>query len=130
MSIATRVSVSSIGIRIEPKRADAGEVAERALDRLSDDDGGVLGGVVEIDVQVALRAHLQIDRRMPGKALQHVVEKADPRVDVVNARTVEIDGGENLRLAGLAFNGSGAHGSASNRVGEVHILSASGSRKI
>ena len=55
------------------------------------DDGGVLGGVVEIDMQVAAGAHLQIDHGMAAKAVQHVIQKADAGIDVANAGAVQID---------------------------------------
>jgi hypothetical protein len=66
-------------------------------------------------MQIARGAHLQIDGRMARKAFEHMVEKADSGVDVVDTRPVEIDGRENLRLPCLAFNGGGAHGRASSR---------------
>ena len=51
---ADPVSVSSIGIIAHAVALDAGAVAQRLRHRLADDVAGVLGGVVEIDVQVAL----------------------------------------------------------------------------
>src|SRR5665647_320794 len=42
---------------------------------------------------------------MPGKLLQHVIEEADTGRHVECARAVEIDGGRDLGLLGLAGNG-------------------------
>ena len=57
-------------------------VAERLRHRLADDVAGVLGGVVEVDVQVALGLQRDVDQAVPGELLEHVVEKADPGRDL------------------------------------------------
>ena len=46
-----------------------------------------------------------VDQRMAGELLQHVVEEADAGRDVVGAGAVEIDGGRDLGLLGLARDG-------------------------
>ena len=79
-----------------------GLVAERLGNRLADDDAGIFGGVVEIDVQIALGLERDVDQRVAGQLLQHVIEKADAGRDVVGARAVEIDGRGDLGLLGLA----------------------------
>ena len=89
---------------------DAGEIAQRLLDRLSDDDGRVFGRVMEVDMQVALRADFQVDHGMAAEALEHVVEEADARIDIAIARPVEVERDGNLGLARLAFDGGSAHG--------------------
>ena len=66
--------------------ADAALVAERLGQRLAQHDAHILGGVVEVDVQVALGAHVQVEQRVPGKRGQHVVEEADAGRDVRPAR--------------------------------------------
>ena len=45
----------------------------------------VLGGVVEVDVKVALRPDANIQQRVLGKLVEHVIEEADPGLDVVSA---------------------------------------------
>ncbi len=79
-----------------------GLVAERLGDRLSQHDAGIFGGVVEIDVQVALGAQRNVDQGVARQLLQHVVEKADAGFDVVGAGAVEIDGRRDLGFLGLA----------------------------
>ena len=101
---ATRVSVSSIGIIACPVARDAGPVAERLRHRLADDIAGVLGGVVEVDVQIAHRAQRDVDQAVPGQLLEHVVEKADAGRDLGDAGAVEIDATGDLGLLGVAFD--------------------------
>ena len=43
------------------------------------------------------------------EAFQHVVQKADAGVDVALAGPVQVEGDGDLGLAGLAFDGGGAH---------------------
>src|SRR6185312_643607 len=89
---------------------DAGKIAQRLLHRLADDDGGVLGGVVEIDMQVALGPDLEVDHGMAGETLQHVVEKTDAGVDVGLAAAVQVERHRDFGLAGLSLYGSSTHG--------------------
>src|SRR5215467_11147657 len=64
MSIATRVSASSIGTCTSAER-----------------DAAILGGVMVIDMQVALGVHRDVDAGMARQQLQHVVEKAHAGAD-------------------------------------------------
>ena len=68
-------------------------------------DASVLGGVVEIDVQVALGLERDVDQGVAGQLLQHVIEEADAGRDVIGAGAVEIDGRLDLRLLGGAIDG-------------------------
>ena len=61
---------------------DAGAVAERLRERLAEHDADVLGRVVLVDVEVALRRDRQVDQAVPGELLQHVVEEADAGRDL------------------------------------------------
>ena len=56
---------------------DALHVAERLLHRLAERDADILGGVMMVDMQVALGLDLDVDARMPRQQIEHVVEKAD-----------------------------------------------------
>ncbi len=88
-------------------------VAERFGKRLPKYDADILGRVVKIDVQIALGFELDIDQRMPGQLLEHVIQEAHARLDVVVARAVEIDRGGNFGFLGLARNrGLAFHGSS------------------
>ena len=79
-------------------------LSQRLGDRLAEHDATVLGGVVEIDVQVALGLERDVDQGVAGQLLQHVVEEADAGGDVIGASAVEIDGRLDLRLLGGAID--------------------------
>ena len=57
-----------------------------------------------VDMQIALGLQRNVDQRMPGELLDHVVEEADPGRDVVGAGAVEIDGGRDRGLLGAAVD--------------------------
>jgi len=66
-----------------PEAADSAAIAERARDRLPDDYADILDRVMHVYMQVALGADLEVDHRVPGEGLQHVIEEADAGLDVV-----------------------------------------------
>ena len=68
----------------------------------------VFDRVVLIDVQIALGANRQIDRRVLGEQRQHVVEKADAGRDVGLARAVQVERELDVRFGGLAVDGGGS----------------------
>jgi hypothetical protein len=92
--------------------ADPALVAERLAERLAERDRAVLGGVVLVDVQVALHFQPDVDQRMAAELLDHVVEEADPGRNVVGAGPVEVDLDEDVGLCRLAGDPAGAHGDA------------------
>ena len=57
--------------------ADAGAVAQRALDRQPERDAGVLDRVVTVHVQIAPGLDREIEQGVPGERVEHVVEEAD-----------------------------------------------------
>ena len=89
---------------------DAGHVAERLLDRLSERDPDILRGVVMVDMQIADRLDRHVDAGMAGEQVQHVVEEANAGRDRGRARAVEVDGHLDVGFLGLALDGRGAHG--------------------
>jgi hypothetical protein len=91
---------------------DALHVAERLLDRLAKRDADVLGGVVVVDMQVALGLDGHVDAGMPRQQIEHVVEKADPGVDPGRAGAVEVDGDLDVGFLGGALDLRLTHGSA------------------
>src|SRR5262245_28821004 len=83
---------------------DARLVAERLGHRLAERDARILGGVVVVDMQVALGLQRDVDQRVARELLDHVIEETDPGLDVIRTRTVEIDGCGDRRLLGLAVD--------------------------
>src|ERR1700743_2436253 len=88
---------------------DPGDGAERLLDRLAERDTDIFCGVMVIDMKVAIRLHRDVDARMPGQQIQHMVEKADPGGNLGYACPIEVDGHLDIGLFGLALDGRGAH---------------------
>ena len=88
---------------------DAGHGAERLLDRLSERDADIFGGVMMVDVKVANRLHGDVNARMPGKQIEHMVEEADAGRDVGHACPVEVHADLDVGLLGLALDGRRAH---------------------
>ena len=88
---------------------DAGHGAERLLHRLAERDADILGGVVVVDMQVAHRLDRDVDARMPGQQIEHMVEEADAGRDVGHAGAVEVHGDLDVGLFGLALDGGRAH---------------------
>lgn len=70
---------------------DAGKIAEGFCDGLADDDAGVLDRVVEVDMGITLAAYFQVDQRVARQAVQHVIEKADSRLNVGLAGAIEVN---------------------------------------
>ena len=89
---------------------DALAVAERRVHRLAEGDADVLDRVMRVDVQVALGGQFQIERRVAGDLVEHVVEKADACRNMRVSGAVEADGDRNLRLGGIALDFAAAHG--------------------
>ena len=83
-------------------------LAERLIERLAEGDADVLGGVVLVDVQVALGAHGQVEARVARQAVEHVVEEADAGGDVAVTRAVQVEHDLDAALARLAADVSGA----------------------
>ena len=89
---------------------DALHVAECLLHRSPERDADVLGGVVVIDMQIALGLDRNVDARMPRQQVQHVIEEADAGRDRRTALPVEIDLDLDVGFLGLALHGAYAHG--------------------
>ena len=88
---------------------DAGHGAERLLHGLPERDADVLGGVVVIDMEVAIGLHRDVDARMPGQQVEHMVEKADAGRNLGHARAVEVHRDLDVGFLGLALDGRCAH---------------------
>jgi len=90
--------------------ANADPFAKRKGYGLADNDAGILGRVVIIDMQIALGLDLQIHQRMATELVQHMVEKTDTRCDFGPTRTVEIELDGNGSFLGLALQLGLTHG--------------------
>ncbi len=62
-------------------------------DRFSHDDTDIFDGVMAVDLQIPLAAHLKVEESVAGKTAQHVVEKLYPSIDLLFSGTIQ----ENLR---------------------------------
>jgi hypothetical protein len=80
-----------------------------SLKGLAEDDADVFHRVMEIDVDIPLRLHLQIKQPMTGKEVEHVVEERDRSADLRLPFAVEIEGEADLGLLGYPFD-RGLHG--------------------
>ena len=67
------------------------------------------GGKVVIDMKIAGRLHGNVDARMPGQEIKHVVEEADPGRDAGHAGAIEVHRNLDVGLLGLALDGGIAH---------------------
>src|SRR5579885_2587296 len=88
---------------------DALHVTERLPDRLAERDAHVLGGVMMIDVEVALGLDRDVNARMPRQQVEHMVEEADAGGNARPAGAVEIDGDLDRGLLGVALDGGLSH---------------------
>jgi hypothetical protein len=78
--------------------------AEGFLHRLAKGDSDVFDGVVLIDVQIASRVQLEIERAVPSYEFQHVIEETNTRADMRFAVAVEIQAEGDIGLIGLTTN--------------------------
>src|SRR4051794_17857141 len=101
--------------------ADAATVAERSVERLAERQRAVLGGVVVVDLEVALAGQLEVEPGVLGQAGQHVVEEAEPGLDLRPAVAVEGEADADRGLVGAPLDGRLAPVVA-GQVGEVRLL--------
>ena len=64
---------------------------------------------MKIDMQVAFCPHVEVDQAVTRENFQHVVEKADPGIDIVPAGTVEVHGNLYIGFRGFSGNFCFAH---------------------
>src|SRR5258708_36905203 len=55
-----------------------------------------------VDQEIAATARRQVEQAMPREQFEHVVKKADPRLDLRAARSVQVEMELNVRLTGCA----------------------------
>lgn len=83
-------------------------VAECIVDGLAEDDGGVFDGVVAVDLGVAGGVDADIDERVVGECLEHVIEEGDASLDVALAGAVEVYFDGDGRFLGCSFDAGDA----------------------
>ena len=79
---------------------DPGPVAERLGEGGSEDEGDVLGRVVLVDAQVAVRGDREVEQAVVGERAEQVVVEADPGVDGRVAGSVEAERDGDVGLVG------------------------------
>ena len=84
-------------------------IAERLLHRLPERDSDVLGGVMLINVQVALGLDGKVNAGMTRQQLEHVIEKTNPGRNRRCAGTVKVDDDLHVGLLGTAPDRGLAH---------------------
>ena len=82
---------------------DALAVAERFERSLAERDSDILDGVVLVDVEVTGGAERQVEATVPGKQLQHVIEKPDPGADVVSPAAIKHQPSAYMRFSRTAI---------------------------
>jgi hypothetical protein len=80
-------------------------IAHRLRERLAEGDADVFHGVVRIDVEIALGHDVDIDQPVARDLVHHVVEEGHPGVETRCAAAIEVDGGGDLGLEGIAGDG-------------------------
>jgi hypothetical protein len=67
---------------------DPTAITERLLERCAEGDANVLDGVVSIYVQVTPGVQREIEQAVGSNMAEHMVEKADPAIDIPFATAV------------------------------------------
>ena len=99
--------------------ADAALVAQRPGQGLAQGDAAVFDRVVIVDVQIALRGQRDVDQRMAGQLIQHVVEETDTGRHVVLAGPLQGHGDRNFGFIGRAGDLCLAHPGLAMTVGTL-----------
>src|SRR4029079_16167535 len=82
---------------------DRGAVAERAVERLPEDDADVLDGVMRPGLEVAIGADAETEAAVAAEQVEHVIEEADPGRRAALA-PVEVERDADIGLAGSALD--------------------------
>ena len=92
-----------------PIAADALAAADRIAERPAENDSHILDRVVVIDLVVSIRANREIDERMAGKLVQHMVEERYAGRCIASTPAIEIEFDPDRGLAGLPLADSLPH---------------------
>ena len=88
---------------------DASAIAERVVERLAHSETNVFNGVMGVDREVADGFDAQVEAAMARELIEHVIEHADPGIDIGLPGALKAKGNIDLGLFGLAVNGALAH---------------------
>ena len=83
---------------------DSAPLAECLVQRLPEHEAYVLDQMVRVALDVAGGVDAQVDQRVPGELLEHVIEHADPCRDLIAAQAVELEAKRDVRLACLSLD--------------------------
>ena len=89
--------------------ADAGAIAQGALQGLAEHNAHVLDRVVVVNLRVAAGLDVQIEQAVHGHVGQHVVEEGHAGGDAGPALPIELQGQRDCCLSCCAFDRRGAH---------------------
>src|SRR5438552_8658880 len=87
--------------------ADAGLVAERLAERLAERQADVLDRVVIVHLEVARRAHGEVEEAVAGEDLEHVVQERDTALHLVAPGSVEVQLQVDVGLLGASRDRGG-----------------------
>ena len=87
-------------------------ISDHFRNRLTQRNRAVFGRVVLIDMEVALHMAGHINQRMAAELLDHMIKKADPGADIINAGAIKVHSHPNGGFVSGAGYRSCAHDSA------------------
>jgi|SRR5580704_18119342 hypothetical protein len=87
---------------------DAALVANRLANSFTEGDAGVFNGVMLIDVKVAFRFDVQIERPMARDEIEHVIEESDSGGNFRGSAPVEVQAKVYFGLVRFAVDGGGS----------------------
>ncbi len=77
-------------------------VAKRLGNSLAEHDANIFDRVMGIDLKIPARLHDQVERPVPTKRVEHVIEERHACDDIGRTRTVQIEPQRDVRLVGRA----------------------------
>ena len=81
---------------------DAGFVADRLTQRLTEYNAHILNGVMRIYLEIAAGTDVEIYETMPGDLIEHVLEEWQPCFELGHTLTIQVEYDCDLGLSGLA----------------------------
>ena len=87
-----------------PVSADAFAVAEGLLEGLAESYAEVFDRMVVVDLRISLGLESEVEKAVLRNVREHVVHERHGGLDVIDARSVEVQGNFNVRFFGLAFD--------------------------